>query len=530
MTYSVLKLHLLYYTIYSEGKMLAKVSSFALGGLKGFSVEAEIDINPGVPSYETVGLAGTAVKESKERVRSALKNSGYEFPLRRITINLAPADVKKEGTFFDLAIAIGIMVASGQIQTTSHKDYVFIGALSLDGRVCKVNGLMPIMISAVQNGYTRFIIPAENGFEASFIEGAEVYPVSSLTDAVDFLKGDKLIAKLNQGKYETTVDKFSSLVDFCDVKGQASAKRALEIAVSGGHNALMIGPPGSGKTMLARCVPTIMPPMSFEEALEVTKIHSVAGALDPREGIVRQRPFRSPHHTATTVSLVGGGTDCHPGEISLAHNGVLFLDELPEYSRHTLETLRQPLEDGVITVSRAVGTVEYPAHFILIASMNPCPCGNYGSRTQICTCSDSAIRKYRAKLSGPLMDRIDLHIDVDSVSYQSLKDKSEQEKSESIKERVCKAREIQLERFKGTGVFTNARMTPAMINKYCALDKKCEDLMEKAFTKLRLSARANSRILKVARTIADLDGEKNILDKHILEAIKYRSLDRKYNE
>lgn len=509
--------------------MLAKVKSFALGGLKGFPVEAEIDLNNGVPAYETVGLAGTAVKESKERVRSAIKNSAFEFPLKRITINLAPADVKKEGTFFDLAIAVGIMVASGQIETLAHKEYVFIGALSLDGKVCRVNGLMPIMISAVQSGYTKFVIPAENGYEASFISGAEVYPVESLKDAVNFLKGEKLIAKIASGQYTVAQSKSDALMDFADVKGQSSAKRALEIAVSGGHNALMIGPPGSGKTMLARCVPTIMPPMTFEEALEVTKIHSVAGTLDPKDGIVRQRPFRSPHHTATTVSLVGGGADCHPGEISLAHNGVLFLDELPEYSRHNLETLRQPLEDGVITVARAIGTIEYPAHFMLIASMNPCPCGNYGSRTQICTCSDGALQRYRARLSGPLMDRIDLHIDVDSVSYQSLKDKTAQEGSEAIKERVIRAREIQNERFKGTGVYVNARMTPAMINQYCALDKKSEDLMEKAFTKLRLSARANARILKVARTIADLDGEKNILDKHILEAIKYRSLDRKYN-
>ncbi len=509
--------------------MLAKVKSFALGGLSGFPVEAEIDINPGVPSYETVGLASTAVKESRERVRSAIKNSGYEYPLKRITVNLAPADTKKEGTFLDLSIAIGLLVASGQIESKAYSEYVFVGALSLDGKVRRVNGLMPLMISAVQGGFKRFIVSAENGYEASFIKGAEVYPVESLRDCVDFLKGDKLIAKLSSGVYKVNTRSESSLVDFADVKGQSSAKRALEIAVSGGHNALMIGPPGSGKTMLARAVPTIMPPMSFEEALEVTKIHSVAGTLDPEEGIVTLRPFRSPHHTATTVSLVGGGSDCHPGEISLAHNGVLFLDELPEYSRHTLETLRQPLEDGVVTVSRAVGTVEYPAHFMLVASMNPCPCGNYGSRVQECTCTESAISKYRARLSGPLMDRIDLHIDVDSVEYRSLMDKKKEESSSEIKERVCMAREIQSERFKGTGIFTNARMTASMINEYCALDKNSEDLLETAFNKLRLSARANSRILKVARTIADLSGEKNIAQEHILEAIKYRSLDRKYN-
>lgn len=509
--------------------MLAKVKCFALGGLKGFPVDVELDINPGVPAYETVGLPSAAVKESRERVRSAIKNSGFEYPLKRITVNLAPADTKKDGTFFDLPIAVGLLVASGQIECSSYRDYVFIGALSLDGKVSGINGVMPLMIAAVQSGYNRFIIPAENAYEASFISGAEVYPVETLRDCVGFLTGDKLIAKVNSGIYEVKDLENTSLCDFADVKGQASAKRALEIAVSGGHNALMIGPPGSGKTMLARCVPTIMPPMTFEEALEVTKIHSVAGVLDPKDGIVRSRPFRTPHHTATTVSLVGGGANCHPGEISLAHNGVLFLDELPEYSRHTLETLRQPLEDGVITVSRAIGTIEYPAHFMLIASMNPCPCGNYGSRVQVCTCSEPQIRKYRARLSGPLMDRIDLHIDVDGVSYQSLRDKTAQESSSEIKERVCRAREIQHDRFKGTGIYTNARMTPAMINEYCALDKESEDILETAFTKLRLSARANARILKVARTIADLDGEKNILNKHVLEAVKYRSLDRKYN-
>lgn len=506
--------------------MLAKVKSFALTGLKGYPVDVELDINPGVPSYDTVGLASTAVKESKERVRSAIKNSGYDFPLKRITVNLAPADTKKEGPIFDLAIAVAIMVATGSIEDGS-RDYVILGTLSLDGTVCKINGVMPILISAVQAGYKRFIVPSSNAKEASYIEGAEVYAVDSLIECVEFLKGERLLKKVTSGNYLDGGCVKDYGVDFSEVKGQSVAKRALEIAVAGGHNALMIGPPGAGKTMLAKCVPTIMPPMSFEEALEVTKIHSVAGVLGDT-GIVTRRPFRTPHHTASVVSLTGGGTNSHPGEISLAHNGVLFLDELPEYPRHTLETLRQPLEDGVMTVSRANGTVEYPAHFMLIASMNPCPCGNFGSRVQQCTCSDHERKRYASKLSGPLLDRIDLHIEVDGISYKSLKDDTVLESSEMIKERVKKAREIQLERFKGLGIYTNAQMTNAMIAQFCKIDKESDKLLESAFEKLRLSARVNSRILKVARTIADLDGSQNIEERHVYEAIKYRSLDRKY--
>lgn len=510
--------------------MLAKLISYALSGVDGFKVEIEVDLNAGLPSYEIVGLGDTAVKESKERVRSAIKNSLFAFPLKKITINLAPADSKKEGSYFDLAIAVAILAASEQIEGKSYKDYVMIGELSLDGTLRHIKGVMPLLISALQAGYKKFIIPSANAEEASYVDGCEIYALDNLKSVVELLRGEQEHKPLTTKRFvnNSAFNKYN--VDFSEVKGQFVAKRAIEIAVAGGHNIIMIGPPGAGKTMMAKCVPTIMPDMSFEEAIEVTKIHSIAGVLDSSKGIVSRRPFRTPHHTATMPALIGGGANAKPGEVSLAHNGVLFLDEMPEYQRKTLETLRQPLEDGYVTVSRAKQTLEYPARFMLVASMNPCPCGNFGSKTQQCKCTANEIHKYVSKLSGPLIDRIDLQIEVDNISYEELRGDGEAESSAEIKKRVEKARAIQRERYKGSNIFVNAYMTNAQVKKYCALDKTCETLLKNAFEKLNLSARASTRILKVARTIADLEGSENIRPQHITEAIQYRSLDRKYWE
>lgn len=507
--------------------MLAITKSFGLDGIIGYPIDIEVDVNNGLPALDIVGLAGTAIKESKERVRSAIKNSGYMYPIKKITVNLAPADTKKDTPIYDLAIALGIMQCNEMLPKQASKDYILLGELSLDGSLRQIKGVLPLIISAVQLGYKKFILPKANAKEASFVNGIEVYALETLKDVCALLTGTPF-EKVEYSEFEKDELLSHNFFDFKDVKGQVVAKRALEIAVSGGHNAIMVGPPGSGKTMLAKCVPSIMPDMTFEEAIEVTKIHSVAGVLDNTEGIVKTRPFRSPHHTTTIPALVGGGTTSKPGEVSLAHNGVLFLDETPEYQRKALETLRQPLEDKVITISRMQRTVTYPANFMLIASMNPCPCGNYGSKINECKCTPIQIRNYHQKLSGPLMDRIDIHIDVDSVSYGEFRSEIDEEPSYKIKERVNKVRAIQLERYKNDGIYSNAEMTNQHIKKYCKIDKKSEEMLENAFKTLNLSARATNRILKVARTIADMDYKENIEQKHLAEAIQYRSLDKKY--
>lgn len=507
--------------------MLASVKSYALEGLNGYKVDVEVDVNNGVPGVETVGLASTATKESKERVRAAIKNSGLPYPVRRITVNLAPAETKKEGASLDLPIAVGLLVCAEAVTGRLYKDFVMIGELALNGALRHVNGVMPLLISAMQKGEKKFIVPSDNAAEASFIDGIDVYAFDDLNGVVDFLNGGEAQPVPERG-FETVRGEMNYDVDLSDVKGQAVAKRALEIAVAGGHNVLMSGPPGAGKTMLAKCVPTIMPDMTFEEAVEVTKIHSVAGILDGSEGIVAVRPFRTPHHTVTVPALIGGGAKARPGEVSLAHNGVLFLDEMPEYSRRALETLRQPLEDKKVSVARVMQSVEYPANFMLVASMNPCPCGNYGSRTQTCRCTAAQIHAYLSKLSGPLLDRIDLMIEVDGVEYAELRGGGDGESSAAVKERVERARAIQRERFAGRGILTNSQMGAKDIAKWCAVDENGERLLKKAFDKMGLTARATTRILKVARTIADLAGERNILPVHIAEAIQYRNAERKY--
>ncbi len=505
--------------------MFTTIRSFALDGISGYPVDVEVFAQKGLPSLEMVGLAAGAVKEAKDRMRSAIKNSGFEFGSYHTVINLAPADVKKDGSMLDLAIAIGYLTASGCVPYANCGDYVFLGELGLDGALRKVNGVMPIVISALQLGYKKFIVPYGNAKEAGYIADAEVFALKSLTDVVNLLIGMHY-EPVAKEKYDRD-SSYVCEVDMADIKGQSMAKRALEIAVSGAHNMLMCGSPGTGKTMLAKCVTGIMPTMTFDEAIEVTKIHSVSGLIGEEEGIIIRRPFRTPHHTASLASITGGGRNATPGEVSLAHNGVLFLDEMPEYPRKTLETLRQPLEDGVITVSRVNKTVEYPADFMLIASMNPCPCGYYGSSVKKCTCTPREILNYVSKISGPLLDRIDIYVTVDNIEYSEFRSRRVPESSATVRARVERAREIQRKRFADYGIYTNAQMNNSLIKKFCAIDGESEDMLGKVFSKNNLSPRATTRILKTARTIADLSGRDNISFDDLAEAIQYKTVDKK---
>ena len=509
--------------------MITKINSVGLTGIDGFCIRVETDISNGIPAWDVVGIPDMAVKESKERIKSALKNSGLMIPGKKILVNLAPADIRKEGTCLDLPIAIGILTASEQLIIENLESTFFLGELSLDGCLRDIRGALPMAITAYQNGAKRIFLPKQNAKEAAVVDGLEVYGVDSITDIIGHFTGENLISPTmvdTDGLFSAALD---TALDFSDVKGQDSAKRALEIAAAGSHNILMIGPPGSGKTMLAQRIPSILPSMTFDEALDVTKVHSIAGHLPKGLPMVVNRPFRSTHHTVSAVGLTGGGTGVpKPGEISLAHHGILFLDELPEFRKDALEVMRQPLEDGTVTITRAGGTFSYPCNIMLVASMNPCPCGYYGDNKHDCSCTPQRIQKYLAKVSGPLLDRIDLHIEVPAVDYEDLGRRSTAEKSAEIKKRVDKAREIQTKRYRGTGIYSNSRLTAAMIDEYCVLDDESRDLLKGAFEALGLSARAHSRILKVSRTIADLGGREKIAKQDIAEAIRYRSLDRKF--
>ncbi len=508
--------------------MLAKVKTCILQGLEGYIIDVEVDISNGLPQLSIVGLADMSIKESKERVRTAIKNSGFKFPLSRITINLAPANLKKEGSQIDLAIAVGILSATEVVENKDISEICFIGELSLDGKVNKINGALPIVISLRELGVKQVVIPLDNKEECGVLDGIEIIPVKSLSQAVSYLNGE---IKIEPYKIET-LSMFDEEEEFSerfeDIKGQEGAKRAMEIAAAGGHNILFIGPPGSGKTMISKRITSILPKLTFEESLEITKIYSISGLLEGNK-LIKKRPFRSPHHTTSPATLAGGGTTPKPGEVSLSHYGVLFLDEFPEFNKSAIEILRQPMEDGTVTVSRVNATLTFPSRFMLIGTMNPCKCGYFGDPLKECTCTQRSIDNYLSKISGPILDRIDLHTEVKPVKYSDLeKDNKDVETSKDIRKRVNRARRLQVERYKGENIFSNAELGSRDIEKHCKLDESSRNLLELAFNNLGLSARAYNKILKVSRTIADLEESVSIKDKHIAEAIQYRSLDRKY--